>query len=62
MLENPIIRWAIAFLYLGISLFLLVVVGDLPRVDQIIMIITCTIGFLVVPIALKGYVNSTLDT
>jgi hypothetical protein len=58
MLESPIIRWATACLYLAISLFLLLVAGDLPRIDQIVMTITCTIGFFVVPIALKGYVNS----
>ncbi|ESS03434.1 MAG: hypothetical protein A07HR67_01832 [uncultured archaeon A07HR67] len=58
MLENPIIRWLIAFLYLGTSLFLLIVAGDLPKVDQVVVTITCMIGFFVVPIALKGYVNS----
>lgn len=58
MLENPIIRWAIACLYLVMSLFLLIVAGDLPRIDQIVVIITCTIGFFVVPIALKELINS----
>jgi hypothetical protein len=58
MLKNPIIRWIIAFLYLGASLLLLIVIGDLPRIDQIVVTITCVIGFFVVPIALKGYVSS----
>lgn len=58
MLENPVIRWAIACLYLAMSLFLLLVAGDLPRTDQIVMTITCIIGFFVVPIALKGYADS----
>ncbi|ELZ32184.1 hypothetical protein [Halorubrum distributum] len=58
LLESPLVRWAIAALYLGTSLFLLIVVGDLPKPDQIAVTITCVIGFLVVPIALKGYVNS----
>lgn len=58
MLENPVIRWAIACLYLSLSLFLLLVAGDLPRIDQIVMTITCIIGFFVVPIALKGYADS----
>jgi hypothetical protein len=58
MLENPVIRWAIACLYLVMSLFLLLVAGDLPRIDQIVMTITCIIGFFVVPIALKGYADS----
>ncbi|ELZ49793.1 hypothetical protein DJ71_24270 [Halorubrum sp. E3] len=58
LLESPFVRWAIAVLYLATSLFLLIVVGDLPKPDQIAVTITCVIGFFVVPIALKGYVNS----
>jgi hypothetical protein len=60
-LENPVVRWAIAVLYLGTSLTLLIVVGDLPEIDQIVVTITCVIGFFVVPIALKGYVDSAPD-
>ncbi|WP_283403600.1 hypothetical protein [Halorubrum sp. DM2] len=58
MLESPAVRWAVAFLYLGTSLWFLLVAGDLPRIDQIVVTITCVIGFFVVPIALKGYVDS----
>jgi hypothetical protein len=61
LLANPAVRWAIAFLYLGTSLTLLVGLGDLPRADQIAVTIACVIGFLVVPIALKGYVDSARD-
>jgi len=60
-LENPFVRWAIAVLYLGTSLTLLIVVGNLPKVDQIVVSVTCVIGFFVVPIALKGYVDSAPD-
>jgi len=61
LLANPVVRWAIAFLYLGTSLTLLIVLGDLPRADQIAVTITCVIGFFVVPTALKGYVDSAPD-
>ena len=57
-LENRVVRWAIAAFYLGTSLTLLIVLGDLPKIDQIVATITCVIGFFVVPIALKGYVDS----
>ncbi|WP_251133144.1 hypothetical protein [Halorubrum sp. 2020YC2] len=58
LLANPLVRWAIAVLYLGTSLFLLIVAGDLPKPDQIAVTIACVIGFFVVPIALKGYASS----
>ena len=61
LLANPAVRWAIAVLYLGTSLTLLIVVGNLPKVDQIVVSVTCVIGFFVVPIALKGYVDSAPD-
>jgi hypothetical protein len=61
LLANPVVRWAIAFLYLGASLTLLIAIGDLPRVDQIVVTITCLIGFFVVPVALKGYADSAPD-
>jgi hypothetical protein len=58
LLKNPIVRWTIAILYLAVSLFLLIAAGDLPRIDQIVVTVTCVIGFFVLPIALKGYVES----
>ena len=61
LLANPLVRWAIAFLYLGASLTLLIVLGNLPRADQIVVTIICVIGFFVVPLALKGYVDSVPD-
>lgn len=55
LLENPVIRWLIAFAYLAVSLLLLIVLADLPRVDQIVVIITVIFGFLIIPTTLKDF-------
>lgn len=52
-LENPSVRWAIAFAYLGVSLFLLLVLAELPRADQIVVVIVVVFGFLILPSTLK---------
>ncbi|QAU14107.1 hypothetical protein EKH57_16185 [Halorubrum sp. BOL3-1] len=55
LLENPVIRWLVAFAYLVVSLLLLIVLGDLPRVDQVVVAITVIFGFLIIPTTLKEF-------
>lgn len=53
--ERPAVRWAIAFAYLVVSLLLFLVFGDLPKVDQVVVVIMVSIGFFILPSALKDY-------
>jgi len=59
VLESATVRWAIAVGYLGLSLLLLIVLGDLPRVDQVVVTVTVLIGFLILPSVLKEYAEQS---
>ena len=57
--ESATVRWAIAVGYLVVSLLLLIVLGDLPRVDQVVVTVTVLIGFLILPSVLKEYAEQS---
>ncbi|WP_239638691.1 MULTISPECIES: hypothetical protein [Halorubrum] len=57
-LKRPVVRWGIAGVYLATSLLLLIVIGDLPRPDQIVVTVMCVIGFFILPSALKDFAES----
>jgi hypothetical protein len=52
-LENPAVRWAIAFIFLGVELLVFVVVADLLWVEQLLMIIATVFLFAIIPSILK---------
>jgi len=55
VLERPAVRWTIALGYLVVSLLLFLVFGDLPKVDQVVVVVMVLIGFVILPSALKDY-------
>jgi len=53
-LENSSVRWAIAFVFLGVELLLFVVVADLFWVDRLIAVVVSMVLFATIPATLKA--------
>lgn len=54
-LGRPAVRWAIAFLFLGVELLLFVVVADLLWIEQLLLIVATVFLFAIIPSILKTF-------
>jgi hypothetical protein len=54
-LASPSIRWAIAFLFLAVELLLFLVIADVSRVNQLILLFVTVLLFALLPSILQSF-------
>lgn len=54
-LESPAVRWAVAFIFLGVELLLFVAVADLALAQQVVIVIMSIFLFAIIPSILKEF-------